>query len=112
VEIVLVAAEPGRSIEQFNSVRARHLGGARFSGNGALTFLMLEARSHLGRHPTVLRQLFCVVSGSGWVAGADGVRHAIHVGQAALWDAGEEHDSGSEDGMTVAVLEAPSVELR
>lgn len=47
-----------------------------------------------------------MLEGSGWVSGAEGERVGIDPGQAALWEPGEEHESGSELGMTVAVLEA------
>ena len=49
-------------------------------------------------------QLYCVVAGSG-VTGPDRRRVAIGPFEAAFWEAGEEHESGSEDGMTVIVLE-------
>jgi hypothetical protein len=49
------------------------------------------------------------VSGSGWVSGADGVRETIHSAEAVLWERGEEHESGSEEGMTVVVLEAETL---
>lgn len=60
----------------------------------------------LGRHPTRLWQLFSVASGSGWVAGPDGARNDIEAGQALLWAPGEEHESGSDDGMTVVITQA------
>ena len=63
----------------------------------------------VARHPAVVSQLFVVVSGSGWVSGADGEREAIRAGEAVLWDPGEEHESGSEEGMTVLVVEAESL---
>ena len=116
MRIVEVAVGPGRVIDRFGSVGARHLGGARFGGGGGgggggLAFLSIAPGGHLGRHPTVLAQLYCVVRGSGWVAGGDGVRVPIEAGQAALWDPGEEHASGSEEGMEVVVLEAAEVDL-
>jgi mannose-6-phosphate isomerase-like protein (cupin superfamily) len=63
----------------------------------------------VGRHPAGVAQLFVVVSGSGWVSGADGVRETIHSAEAVLWERGEEHESGSEEGMTVVVLEAETL---
>jgi hypothetical protein len=60
----------------------------------------------LGRHPTRLWQLFAVTSGSGWVAAADGVRHAIESGQAVMWSPGEEHESGSDKGMSVVIAQS------
>ena len=65
----------------------------------------------VGRHPTVVPQLFVVVSGSGWVSGPDRGREAIGAGEAVLWDQGEEHESGSEEGMTALVLESESLQV-
>lgn len=112
MQILDVAAGPGRLIERFGSVGSSHLGGAAFEGAGGLAILTLAPGGHLGRHPTVLTQLFCVVTGSGWVAGDDARRHALAVGQAALWEPGEEHESGSDEGMTVIVLEAEMIQVR
>ena len=58
----------------------------------------------LGCHRTRRHQLFAVMSGAGWVAGADGVRVPISVGQAASWSPGEVHESGSETGMAVLIV--------
>jgi quercetin dioxygenase-like cupin family protein len=63
----------------------------------------------VGRHPSVVAQLFAVVNGSGWVSGGDGEREPIAAGEAVLWEEGEEHESGSEQGMTALVLEAESL---
>jgi quercetin dioxygenase-like cupin family protein len=63
----------------------------------------------VGRHPAVVPQLFVIVQGSGWVSGSDGEREPIAAGEAVLWEAGEEHESGSDEGMTALVLEAESL---
>jgi hypothetical protein len=60
---------------------------------------------NIGRHPATTKQLFCVVAGEGWAAGADGERVPIRAGQAAGWEQGEEHDQGTETGMTAIILE-------
>ena len=65
----------------------------------------------VARHPAVVAQLFVVVRGSGWVSGADGGREEIGAGEAVLWDPGEEHESGSDEGMTALVVEAQSLDL-
>src|SRR5262245_2461734 len=65
----------------------------------------------VARHPAVVAQLFVVVRGSGWVSGADGGRQAIRAGEAVLWDKGEEHESGSDEGMTALVVETDSLAL-
>ncbi|MGU3654500.1 cupin domain-containing protein [Mycolicibacterium sp. A43C] len=63
-----------------------------------------EPDSVLGCHRAGRHQLFAVISGTGWVAGADGVRVSISTGQAALWSPGEVHESGSETGMGVLIV--------
>ena len=61
----------------------------------------------VGRHPAVVPQLFVVVSGSGWVSGADGRARADRGwARPCSGSKGEEHESGSDDGMTALVLEA------
>jgi hypothetical protein len=64
----------------------------------------------VARHPAVVPQLFVVVRGSGWVSGADGTREPIRAGEAVLWEQGEEHESGSDEGMTALVVEAESLD--
>ena len=104
-------ADSGHQIDRFGSHGACRLGGIAFSGDGALTFLNLEPGGHLGRHPAPTAQLFCITQGAGWVAGGDGTRVAVKAGDAALWDASEEHESGTEGGMAVVILEVAAVHL-
>jgi hypothetical protein len=59
----------------------------------------------IGSHDAAAHQLYCVVAGEGWVSGTDDVRHPIRPYQAAEWQAGERHTSGTESGMVVVVLE-------
>ena len=56
-------------------------------------------------HEATVPQLFCVVAGSGWVTGADRERVAVAAFEAAFWEAREWHEAGSDEGMTVIVLE-------
>ncbi len=57
------------------------------------------------RHPATGPQLFAVVAGSGWVSGSDSAKVAVQAGRAAYWEPGEVHESGTEEGMTVIVVE-------
>jgi quercetin dioxygenase-like cupin family protein len=65
----------------------------------------------VARHPAVVPQLYVVVRGSGWVSGAAGEHQPIEAGEAVLWEQGEEHESGSETGMTAVVIEAESMDV-
>jgi hypothetical protein len=47
------------------------------------------------------------VSGEGWAAGPDDEPVALGAGDAVLWEPGEEHSSGSDDGMVVVIVQSP-----
>jgi len=51
-------------------------------------------------------QVFVVVEGAGWVSGADRKRVSVAARTAIHWAAGEEHESGSDAGLTAIVVEA------
>ncbi len=59
----------------------------------------------VGRHRAASRQLLAVVSGSGWASGEDGARRELSAGRAALFEANEEHDAGSDEGLVAVVIE-------
>ena len=59
----------------------------------------------VGEHEAVSDQLFCVVSGEGWVSGDDGERRAIKTYEAARWSSGERHAAGTVSGLTAIVIE-------
>jgi GrpB-like predicted nucleotidyltransferase (UPF0157 family) len=65
----------------------------------------LPADGLIGRHPTAVDQLFAVVAGEGWVSGTDGVHRPIRAGYAALWEVGEDHEAGSDAGLTAVCIE-------
>lgn len=60
----------------------------------------------LGRHPGRRWQLFCVATGAGWVSGEDLERWPIETGQAVMWAPGESHESGSDTGMVVVMVQS------
>lgn len=59
----------------------------------------------VGSHPATVHQLFLVLNGQGWVVGKEGIKYHIQSGRAAYWEPEEIHESGSEQGMTVIVIE-------
>jgi hypothetical protein len=76
-----------------------------------LAHLSVEAGGVIGTHPATGSQLFLLLTGSGWVAGPDGVRVPLTAGQGARWAAGELHTSGTDTGFTALALEGPELSL-
>ena len=83
----------------------------RLTPGAHVAVIEVEPGGVVARHPAGGFQLFAVVSGSGWVSGGDGGREPIASGEAVVWDPGEEHESGSDEGMTVLVVEAESISI-
>jgi len=83
----------------------------RLAGQAHVVVIEVGVDGVVARRPAVGAQLFAVVRGSGWVSGGDGERQSIEAGEAVLWEPGEEHESGSLNGMTALVVEAESLDL-
>ena len=71
----------------------------------------LAPGGRIARHPATAPQLLLVVAGSGRVSGADGAFEAIRAGEAVIWDASEEHETVSEEGLTAVVVEGRGLRL-
>jgi quercetin dioxygenase-like cupin family protein len=67
--------------------------------------IRLEPGGVIGRHEAASRQLFAVVAGSAFVSGDDGVERALTVGEAAIWQSAEMHETRSEEGLVAIALE-------
>jgi GrpB-like predicted nucleotidyltransferase (UPF0157 family) len=59
----------------------------------------------VGRHRAGFHQLVAVVAGSGWVCGANSRRRGVATGRAVFWEPGEEHEAGTDEGMTAVCIE-------
>ncbi|SDT28794.1 hypothetical protein SAMN05444162_3690 [Paenibacillaceae bacterium GAS479] len=94
-----------RPVDAFESKGVMFSGITRHDGRIQISSLHLEAGGVVGRHPATVSQLFLLIDGEGWVSGPDRQRIAIRAGQAAFWEAGEEHESGTKSGMTVIMAE-------
>lgn len=67
--------------------------------------MMVAPGGVIGAHPSSGHQVMLVVGGSGWVAGADGVRVPVTVGQGAYWVPGEMHTTGTDVGLTAIAID-------
>lgn len=82
---------------------------AEFADSTRATCLTVAPGGVIGTHPAGPHQVLLVVSGSGWVAGSDGARVPVTSGQAAYWEPGEVHTTGTDVGLTAIVLEGGPV---
>jgi quercetin dioxygenase-like cupin family protein len=103
-----VRLEGEREVTAPGSLNARV---RRLAAGAHAVVMEIGARGVVGRHPAGIPQLFAVVRGEGWVSGGDGERMPISAGEAVLWEPGEEHESGSDEGMTVLVVEAEALDV-
>lgn len=72
---------------------------------GRLQIMHLPAGGLIGPHPTGTPQLFAVVAGTGWVTGGSEERRAVSPGIAVVWNPGETHSAGSDEGLTAVCFE-------
>ncbi len=103
-------AASGRTINQFDSVHVTFSKVLRTTEGVSIGCMHLGPQGVVGYHPAVVPQLFLVVQGEGWVRGEDEERIRIEAGQAAFWEAGEGHESGTENGMTALVIEGEQLD--
>jgi quercetin dioxygenase-like cupin family protein len=78
---------------------------AELTGKAVATCLAVAPGGLIGTHPAASHQVLLIVAGSGWVAGADGERVPVTAGDAAYWEPGEVHTTGSDEGLTAIALE-------
>ena len=76
---------------------------SRSSAN--LVCMRVEPGGVIGAHPAAVNQLFLVVEGAGWVRSGSSAPVDIQVGQAAFWEAGEVHESGTATGLVAVIVE-------
>lgn len=82
----------------------------RFEGDAQIGCFHIDASGVVGFHQATVPQLFLCIAGAGWVRGSEEQHTAIRPGEAAFWEAGEWHESGSVNGMTAIVVEGTHVD--
>ena len=98
---------PITRFESRNVVIAR---GLRTTDATQVGVMHLGANGLVGYHQATTPQLFMVIAGEGWVRGEAGDHRPIVPGQAAFWQIGEWHESGTETGMSAVVVESESLD--
>ena len=93
------------SIKQFESHGAWSIKLGKGEGECHVYTLHFDSPGEIGPHEAGFDQLFIIIDGSGWGAGADGIRVALNRGQVVLFRRGEVHSKGSDSGMTAIMIQ-------
>ncbi|GKU79177.1 cupin [Paenibacillus sp. L3-i20] len=102
--------ESGQNIISYKSSGADYTKIVKHNKQIQIGCIYIGQEGIVGLHKAPVNQLMLVVSGQGWVSGEEGIRYKIMPGQAAFWQRGECHESGSHTGMTVIVIESEDLE--
>jgi quercetin dioxygenase-like cupin family protein len=71
----------------------------------------VAAGGRIVRHPASYPQILAVLDGSGKVSGPSGFEEPIEAGEAIFWQAGEEHETQTADGLTALIIEGDRLEM-
>ncbi|PYZ93361.1 cupin [Salipaludibacillus keqinensis] len=77
-----------------------------------ISCMHLEAKGLIGLHEATVSQLLLIVEGEGWVRSNGSSLINVKKGQAVYWDQGENHETGTETGMTAIVIESECLSPR
>jgi quercetin dioxygenase-like cupin family protein len=75
------------------------------SGEAHAYMLQFDAGGMIGRHEAGFGQLLIVLTGTGWVSGADGNRAEVDAGDVVYFERGEQHAKGSDTGMKALMVQ-------
>jgi hypothetical protein len=104
-------ARDEKVVDQFGSAGVRATRIAAGAGPVRLTCLTVDPGGVIGMHPATETQLFLVVGGDGWATGPDAARIPLTAGWGVRWEAGEDHMSGTDTGLTAIAIEGTSLHV-
>ncbi|PUA79957.1 cupin domain-containing protein [Nocardioides currus] len=104
MRILTLADLPRRTVDAHHSTGFT-VGAFGLSADAHLVAVTLAPGGVIGRHPAVGRQLLVVLSGEAQVCGHEDVVRTIGVGEAAVWEPGEAHETRSATGMLAMIVE-------
>lgn len=111
MRVLQFSRDHAHPITEFNSNAASSVHLADGRGEAHVYCLHFGPGGQIGPHPAGFGQLFLVVDGSGWVAGADGRRVPVATGEGVYFAPGEVHSKGSEEGMAAIMVQVQTLAL-
>jgi quercetin dioxygenase-like cupin family protein len=112
MKVIDLRSQQGVTIDAFNSSGASSIELASGLGPAHVHVVRIDAGGRIGRHAAGFGQLFQVVSGVGWAAGADDARCRLEAGQAAFFARGELHSKGAESDLLAVIVQVEQLALR
>ncbi|MHB8717932.1 MAG: AraC family ligand binding domain-containing protein [Candidatus Dormibacteria bacterium] len=106
-----LATVEGAAIDRFGSQAATHARIAEMGQGSAVGVIRLGRKGRLGRHPATVAQLMVTLSGSGYVRGDGAPVQRIRAGDAVVWSPGEEHETWTDAGMVLLIVETDDPHL-
>lgn len=105
MQLLNIGIEQAKDIDAFGShgFSLRHVGLTTGVTRASLAYL--QPSGCIARHPASGQQLLVALSGTGEVSGADSLFAPLGVGQAALWQPREEHETRTATGLTALILD-------
>jgi quercetin dioxygenase-like cupin family protein len=98
-----------REISTFNSMNVGISPIIKNEGYTSVGCIHFDREGVVGMHPATMPQLFLVIEGAGWVRVEGDEKVSVSKGTAVFWEAGEQHESGTETGMVAIVIESPTL---
>lgn len=101
----------GVTVDRFGSQAATYSRIADMGPGGAVGVIHLGPQGRLGLHPAPVPQLMVVAAGSGYARGKDEAVERIVLGDAVVWAPGEEHETWTDGGMVLLIIETDDPNL-
>ena len=99
------------TIDRFRSQAATYARIADMGPGGAVAVIHLGPQGRLGLHPARVPQLMVVAAGFGYARGEDEAVQRIGLGDAVVWARGEEHETWTDGGMVLLIIETVDPDL-
>ena len=109
MKVIQLSEYPGTTIDAYGSSEAKYtrLG----QGDGAVGFMRVGPGGRVGKHRAGLPQLMVILAGRGFARANGEPISPIGPGLGVIWREGEEHETWTNEGMDVLIIEAADAEL-
>jgi quercetin dioxygenase-like cupin family protein len=110
MEVTSLNTCPSRPLTEYGSTDAvvAFIAG---DDDASIVRITLAAGGRIGRHAGRGSQLFIIVEGSGRVRAGGGEPIEVNAGDAIRWEAAEEHETTTDEGLVALVIQAARLPL-